>query len=148
MLACKYCLSTFDESEVDVRRNVYGRTSLGNELSEFVGLCPYCQSDDVVEATICEICNHPFADTENLGICECCLEEEETVDLAIKMGAESTIDVELNGFIATVLTNEKINSILSDYVKNNFSENAPCVTRYLERDKKALVEFIKEERGL
>ena len=146
MLACKYCLSTFDESEVDVRRNVYGRTSLGNELSEFVGLCPYCQSDDVVEATICEICNHPFADTENLGICECCLEEEETVELAIKMGEESTIDVELNGFIATVLTKDKINSILAEYVRSNYSDNSLPVTRYLESDKQALVEFIKDER--
>jgi hypothetical protein len=101
---------------------------------------------EFVEATKCDICGKWFDNTELHGVCEVCMDEDETVGTALAIGEYSTEKVDgINGFIADVLSVEQINKILTKWVEENFTDHSKAVKDYLYADKMAYSEFLENK---
>ena len=137
MLVCARCGTVIEDSELQYDYEDYG---------EEVALPCRC-GGDFVEATQCSICGEWFDNDGLHGVCECCFEEYETVGEALAMGEENTEDVDINGFIATVLTKEQINNILTKWVEENFTDHSSAVIKYCENDKSYYSDWLAEKYG-
>ena len=124
MLVCNRC-GKVEEYNSQIISN---REKLGVYLD--YDTCPDC-GGQMVEATQCS-CGRWFDNSELCGICEVCLDEEQTVENAIQIGKQETVDVEVNGFLAQILTNEQIEEILSNWVKEKFADHCREVKDYLD----------------
>ena len=85
--------------------------------------CPYCHWKYEGETEECIFCGKsvtkPFIWN---GVCRSCQKEHATVETAIGYGARYTSVVEINGFVAYFLGEERINAILNSYVRNSSEE--------------------------
>lgn len=142
MLVCNCCGKVIEGCEAPRERIVHGATSLGADLVEVVmGSCD-C-GGEFVEATKCSVCGEWFDNSNLYGVCECCLEEAETVGTSIEIGRVNRADVSVNGFIATVLSADKINAILEKWVEENFTDHSRDVVEYCEDDKSYFSEWVE-----
>lgn len=137
MLVCDTCGKLIEDDELG-----YGYEPHGERTPN----CCSC-GGDFIEATKCRVCGKHFDSTHLHGVCECCLEEYETVGEALAIGEENTEDVEINGFIATVLTKEQINKILTKWVEENFVDHSKAVVDYCEDDKSYFADWIADKYG-
>ena len=109
--------------------------------------CPRCHSDDFREATECKICGELFFDEDNLDVCENCIDDYCNVGTALKYGESCTEDVEINGAIRALLTEEEINNILTKYVEEHFTDDSKDVAEFCTEDKQNFAEWLVERQG-
>lgn len=109
MFACKDCGKIFEEWEIK---------TVGNSER-----CPWCLSDEIGDASLCEECEEWF-DGDVLygstGKCWCreCLEKKATVEMAIKVGMDDECDpIKVSGFFSEFFSKDEIEKILMDKVK-------------------------------
>jgi hypothetical protein len=137
MLVCNHCGKIIEESELG-----YGYEPHGERTPD----CCSC-GGDFIEATQCKICGEWFDGSDLHGVCEACLEENETVGEALEYGKERTEDVRINGFVANVLSVEHINKILEKWVEENFIDHGTPTRRYLENDVSEYSEYLIDKYG-
>ena len=96
----------------------------------------------------CRICRKKFRE-ENLyqGLCRTCIKEWETVGDALEWGEERTENIQINGFVAHVLSEEQINKILAKWCEENFVDGSKDVVEFCELDKFEFVGHIAEKYG-
>lgn len=140
MLVCDRCGHLVENLEFS---RTYDDNLLGGYIDEADTTCPCCKKGDLIPATQCSDCGKWFDNTDLYGVCEECLDEFATVGTALALGKNSTTDVEINGFIAEVLTPEQINKILTKWVEENFTDHSKPVVDFLESDKQAYSEYIE-----
>lgn len=134
MLICTICGEVFDEFEA---RREEGRT-----------ICPSCGYDIVYEATKCKICGEYFyAETDGIEVCDDCLESEQMVGTALEYGADRVESVAVNGAVYALLSEEEINSILTKYVEEHFTDHSKEVVRFCEEDKGDFADWLIERKG-
>lgn len=143
-MVCKDCGRVFDDDELRAEKYWNYDLCCYNPTEYF---CPYCGSDDFDEATECPLCGDYYDASDDVHVCEGCLCDEENIVNAIEYGADRTEDVEINGFVANMLSAEKINEILINYAKEHYTEYPSAITKYLEWDKPQFSEFLIERRG-
>lgn len=87
MMKCRDCKATFNESKIKqtTYENYYGVSSEflhNNPLN--LAVCPYCESEDIEETLICEICeeeyfkdelHYAYKGEEELRVCNECIKE-------------------------------------------------------------------------
>lgn len=56
MLICNNCNKTFDEENVEIRRESMGEC-FGTPAYNDVCVCPHCGSDDIGEVRFCKLCD-------------------------------------------------------------------------------------------
>ena len=146
MLVCERCGNVIEDSELKISTQCHGYTDLGDAFDERIAeRCHRC-GGDFVEATRCELCGEWFDDTELNGVCECCLDEHETVNNAIEYGAEHATNIEgINGAVASLLTTEEINRILTKWVEENFIDHSRDIRNYLNEERFDFSEWLKEK---
>lgn len=136
MLVCNLCGNVIDEDELE-----YYYEAHGERRAE---IC-HC-GGEFVEATECACCGTWFDNEELNGVCEVCLEEATTLDTAISMGNENLVtDVAINGFYAYLLTAEKINDIIGEWVREHMTDETPEVRKYLHEDMVYFAEYLASE---
>jgi hypothetical protein len=113
------------------------------------GVCPYCKGY-FEEMTQCRICGQYFTDSElSGGVCDECIYEHSTdIELCHKLGEEAEESIKLNGFIASVFSEEQINEILWNRIKEiNRIVNISCYD-FIDSDKSWFAEqLIKEKQN-
>lgn len=144
MLICNICGKVIEDYELNEITECHAHTCLGQSLEETIVECCEC-GGEFVEATECEVCGEWFDNSDLHGVCECCLDEFETVGNALAIGETDTINVEVNGFIANVLSTEQMNKILTKWVEENFVDGAREVVKYCEADKQSFSEWIVDK---
>jgi hypothetical protein len=144
MLICNHC---GHRAESLNSGRIYNDNLLGGYIDQKDTTCPCCKKGDMILATQCSFCGSWFDNTELHGVCEMCLEEHETVGEALEFGECRTEKVEINGFIANVLSTEKINEILTKYVEENFTDHSKPVIDYCEYDKSDFSEYVENKVG-
>lgn len=142
MLVCKVCGKVYEEEEV--RKRSYDHEF---HYDEVYCLCPHCRSDEFEEATKCKICGEYFYDEYNTEVCEECLEVSETVETALKYGAERMESVAVNGAFFAIYSEEEINAILTKHFEEHFTDHSKEVVRYCEEDKGDFAEWLIERQG-
>lgn len=136
MLVCNRCGTVVNYNDLGYVTEVHGERHRNT----------HCKcGGDFIPAKKCKLCDSWFDNTALYGVCECCISEEETVGNALEIGAENTEMVEVNGFIAEVLTTEQINSILTKWVEENFVDHSIPVVQYLEGDISCFTEFLEDK---
>ena len=143
MYVCDCCGKAIDE--LSTKRQCHGYTSLGDSLDEEYVITSCSCGGEFVEAEECAICGQPYDDRDLYGICECCMENYETVKNAIEFGDNRRETIEVNGFICYALTNESINQILTKWCEENIADYSKDVKYYCEDDKFDFSEFCKEK---
>lgn len=137
MYVCNKCGTLKSEEEMNYVRESHGERHLDMNCN--------C-GGEFIPATKCSVCGEWFDNTELHGVCEVCLDEEETVGTALSIGEYSTEKVDgINGFIADVLSVEQINKILTKWVEENFTDHSKAVVDYLESDKSAYSEYLEDK---
>ena len=139
---CNHCGRNFDEP--DFITETHG---LETPPYEKIAVCPYCKGyfEEMYE---CKICG-AFATEEQLtlGVCDDCIMAHATVDRCIKYGADCESSVPINGFVAHLLSSDKINEIL---VRTILSANdiipIDCFAFVIEDDIWFAEKVIEEEK--
>lgn len=111
MVICEDCGAVIDEDELVTTKSY---------VSEYMGGCyeniTGCSCGGAVtDAERCDICGEYYREDElHNGICDSCLEEEMTVDNAIKCGKDGSarVEVSINGFLARCFDEEEIDALL------------------------------------
>jgi predicted amidophosphoribosyltransferase len=116
MLVCDHCGKVIEDWEYSIRDE-------------------YCDcGGDFVEATECKVCGTWFDNEELHGVCEACLEKHSNLETVIAMGEENRANeyIPINGFYEFLLTPEKINEILGEWVKENIDPKDRKISEYLD----------------
>ncbi len=119
MYKCLDCGCVFDEpiSWSESRGEYWGMP-----CSEEVSGCPYCKGD-YEEAYKCEECNEFFLEEElHSDLCEECVKKKfYNIETCYKVGRESRLHIELNGFLASLFNGNEaeIEYILIEEIKKS-----------------------------
>lgn len=148
MYKCEKCGAFFDEPEFDTaweyRGECWGQPSF-ERVSDLK--CPECGTlEMVVEAEVCELCGEPYLwDETESQICPNCMMSHSNIDFCYKAGAECADDIELNGFLLSMFSKEKIEEILLRELKQA-NEITPinCVP-FIEKDASWFGEIVVAE---
>ena len=148
MLICNHCGETF-VGKLPTYTEVHGHTSLGNTIGEvcYDYTCPFCKKGELVPATECKICGEWFDDSEKNHICESCLDKNKTLETALAIGEENETDVYINGFAKSLLGDKKINEILVEYIKANYTTETAkkAINEYCDEDKPYFADWVEYE---
>lgn len=140
MLVCTHCGELKREEELKYVTEPHGERHL-----DYNCRC----GGEFIEATKCRVCCKWFDNSELDGVCEGCLDEYETVGMALEIGAENLESVDgINGFVASCLSVEQINKILVKWVEENFTDHSKAVVEYLEDDKGYFSDYLAEKYGV
>lgn len=134
MYICLDCENVFDEAnETKYYDKVDGNSAMSGYVTEYS--CPSCGSEYFEEAVECEFCGE-WTVTEDLheGICENCISEKATVEIAVKYGETEKQTIELNGLLAYAFSDEQINEILLRELKE-------AARIYPQKIKAEIIEF-------
>ena len=140
---CHECDRQFEEP--DIITETHGMTDGSCEKH---GVCPYCKGY-FEEMHKCEICGEYFTEDElSGGVCDECIYEHSTdIELCHKLGEEAEENIKINGFIASVFTEEQINEILWNRIKEiNRMVNISCYD-FIDSDKSWFAEKLIEEKN-
>lgn len=146
MFVCNHCGELRENLET-IKQNC-GHTSLGASIDETLTIDECKCGGKFVEATECKVCGEWFDNSEMNNVCEVCFDEYETVGEALEIGAENTESIEgINGFVASVLSAEQINKILTKWVEENFTDHSEDVVKYCEEDKFYFSDYLADKYG-
>lgn len=140
---CHECDRQFEEP--DIITETHGMT---DGSCEKIGVCPYCKGY-FEEMTQCRICGQYFTEDElSGGVCDECVYEHSTdIELCHRLGQEAEESIKLNGFIASVFTEEQINEILWNRIKEiNRMVNISCYD-FIDSDKSWFAEKLIKEKN-
>jgi hypothetical protein len=142
MLVCKICGEVCTESEANVR--VWNNEFNYYEKRE---ICPTCHHEDLTEATKCKVCGEWFLDDEGTEVCGWCIDDETSVGTALKFGDDRREDVAINGAIFYLLSEDKINDILTKYVEEHFTDDSKEISDFCYEYKQDFAEWLIERKG-
>lgn len=143
---CHECDRRFEEPDFVIERH-----GLDTPPYERMAVCPYCKGY-FEQMYQCKICGEWFTDEElTSGVCDDCIYQHDTdIELLYKLGNEEEAkeNVTLNGFIASVLTEEQISEILMRELRNiKDITNISCI-EFIGSDKSWFAEqLIKEKQN-
>lgn len=140
---CHECDRRFEEPDIITEKH-----GLDTPPCEKIGVCPYCKGY-FEEMTQCRICGQYFTDGElSDGVCDECIYEHSTdIELCYRLGEEAEESIKLNGFIASVFTEEQINEILWNRIKEiNRMVNISCYD-FIDSDKSWFAEQLIKEKN-
>lgn len=144
---CHECDRQFDKP--DVIKETHGFKD--GSYEEF-GVCPYCKGfyEEVFQ---CKICGEYFTEDElTSGVCDDCIYQHDTdIELLYRLGNEEDAKetVKLNGFIASVFTEEMIAEILMQELRRLPKNHSVNCIEFIGSDKlwfaEKLLEIKEEE---
>lgn len=138
---CHNCGKQFEEPHI-----IEERHGLDTPPYEKIGVCPYCKGY-FEEMHQCKICGQYFTNAElSGGVCDECIYENST-DIEFCYNLETEETIKINGFIASVFTEEQINEILWNRIKEiNRMVNISCYD-FIDSDKSWFAEKLIEEKN-
>lgn len=140
---CDHCGREFDEP--DIITETHG---LDSPPYEEIGVCPYCKGW-FEEMHRCEICGEYYtADELTSGVCDECIYQHDTdIELCHRLGEEAEETIKINGFIASVFSEEQINEILWNRIKEiSRIVNVSCYD-FIDNDKSWFAEQLIKEKN-
>lgn len=106
--------------------------------------CDKC-GGNMVEGRPCPICGETYI-AKNSDLCEDCFEDSCTLENCLEMGLDATEEYELNGFLASIFSKNKIEEILLEYFKQMpLEEQEHHIEEYCAEDKYYLTSFLEEK---
>lgn len=143
MYICSYCGKTFEDEEVETVESEESIVVDGYSCRTFVLSSCTC-GRELEKASICQKCGAPVE--EGYSLCEICLEEYKTVDVALEIGEEWDGCITLNGFLLSYYSREDIEQILLDSIRNESVDKVQkAVSRYCEEDKECFRECAEKK---
>lgn len=138
---CHECDGFFDEP--DIIKETHGFT---DGSYEEVAMCPYCRGyfEPVYR---CKICNELFTDDEiNNGVCDGCLyEPAEDIGRMLTISEEFEPEkIGINRLVAWVFTEEQINTMLINKLKEISEFVRITAYEFIDDDKYAFADKLKE----
>ena len=144
MYICNRCGKLIDELSTDSQ--CHGYSSLGEAFVEEYAETECSCGGDFVEARQCEICGEYYSDEDYpYNVCECCAEQFETIESALEIGSNNTEKINVNGFVAYMLTEEEINAILTKHIIENYADDSSDISDYCKNDMDYFADFIIEK---
>ena len=142
---CDHCGGEFEEPDIIIETH-----GLDSPPYEEIGVCPYCKGW-FEEMHKCEICGEYYtADELTSGVCDDCIYQHDTdIELLYKLGNEEDAKetVKLNGFIASVLTEEQINEIVMRELRTINYIGCVNGTEFIGSDKSWFAEQLIKEKN-
>jgi hypothetical protein len=144
MYICEICGRLYD-GDFGTHYEHHGHSSYYAEEVDNDAVCGTC-GGEYVEATKCAVCGEWFYDEENLGVCECCLDNAKTYENACKIWADDTNSVEVKPILNCVFGERKINEILFAYLEANLADYEKEIKDYINENIDYLADILKERK--
>lgn len=142
---CHECDRRFEKPDIIIETH-----GLDSPPYEKIGVCPYCKGyfEQVYQ---CKICGEWFTDDElTMGVCDECVYQHDTdYELCYKLGNEEEAKekITINGFVASVFTEEQISEILIRELRNiKDITNISCI-EFIGSDKSWFAEQLIKEKN-
>lgn len=143
MYICERCGELYDEDEAFRTSYIYdGAHKLAR--CDDICRCEHC-GGELAEAVQCEVCG-AYVPNTGARICDCCIEDAENVETALKFGDTDTVSIEINGFAASALGVEWIQAMLRELIRQKATEKD--IKNYIKSDLYNLTEFLSEEAAI
>lgn len=144
MMICERCGKLFPDEEAYEVGYIYDDTPYGRvAIAKTMDLRDCECGGELTAARPCAVCGEWITE-DGPEVCECCLEDAETLDNALALGEINTESIEVNGFIAR-LGAETVNAILTAFVKNAGIDYATIISQYLNSDPVYFAEFLADK---
>lgn len=154
MLICPHCNNIVTEEEACTTDKTYdyegGCRVVVSSFSHY-GCCENC-GHELEKATLCKVCGEYYYEENEFppmeyGVCEECFEEALSIQTALNLGSTNSEKISINGFALFLLGEDKINSILVEYIKNmQLNDKGKEVANFFSQDKSYLADFIEAEQ--
>jgi len=138
MLICTACKNTVEVLPQKLVYDEFDRPHLTD------GSCPNCGRHTLAEATACPVCGNYYDNEELDGVCDECLKTHETIKVALMIGDANREPVEINGFIASALSADRICHILEEAVRKMIKDRDEAVIEYLRDDLPYFTEWVEK----
>lgn len=142
---CHECDRSFEEPDFVIETH-------GFELPPYekMAVCPYCKGY-FEQMYQCKICGEWFTDEElTMDVCDECIYQHDTdIELLYKIGNEEEAKekISINGFVASVFTEEQISEILMRELRNiKDITNISCI-EFIGSDKSWFAEQLIKEKN-
>lgn len=142
MFICVECGKSFDYGSIN-RRYEHRGEFWGVPCSEEVCGCPHC-GGSFVEAKQCSVCDEWVKDDE-WDVCEECREKSMTEEVCLEIGEENACDVRLNEFLSSAFSEEEIEQILLEKLRQDENKMREAIKSYCESDMLYFVEWVAEK---
>lgn len=136
MYICDKCGELRDDFDLSTYKEAHGE-----KLTDYSCGC----GGEFQDAVSCEVCGKYIK--KGRKVCDDCLEDYETVGVALEIGEESKVEVPINSFISEVLSESQINKILTKWVEENFTDHSKAVKDFLHYDFSWFEDYVKKEEG-
>ena len=145
---CLECGHIFERGEEDSWSEYRGEC-FGFAAYEEMSGCPLCQG--VFEETVpCGICGseHLLEELNGASLCDECFDYyKDDFEMCYEIAKSNKCKVKINGLLASIFTENQIEEILVDYVKNEIkgADLKKFVSDFVEADVSWYVEMLEEE---
>lgn len=141
MYKCLECYRVFDEPN---EWEEYRGECFGFPSYETMSGCPHC-GGDYEEMFECEICGDNYLEDDLIeGICEDCLgKSSKDFELGKKFGEENKYEVEINGLLTVLFSDDEIEEILFKYIDEYQLRNRAMEALLID-NKSEFAEYVRE----
>ena len=146
MLMCNRCMKLKEEHEIAKRVDVHGYTTFGQIEEVYSDYECEC-GGEYKPAKQCAVCKDWFVDTKHTGVCRSCLNDEMDFETCVDYGEDRKELSYINSFVSYLLTDDKINEILVNYIKDHKSEfPQKDIVGFCNTDLIDFSDWVKEKR--
>ena len=139
MYRCENCGNVFEDPAIVIERHGFS-----DGPGEEFGVCPYCNGD-YAEAKQCEHCSEWFVEDDLCeGWCDSCIDSyQNDIETCYKVGKECPESIKINGFLATMFSNEDVEEILMGKLREAAELLPQKCECFINEDKSWFVETLK-----
>ena len=129
---CLDCKGSCESNELGSYSECVGEF-WGSPAYQSFAVCPYCGSEEIVEAMECKVCGTVYPEDEIHGaVCDECLNKyKQDPQRCYDVTKEHKTEISINDFLAQMFTESEIEKILLDFC---LERKVDC-TEYVDWDK-------------
>ena len=141
MYICPVCGEVYDEDEAFRTSYIYDDCRVRIARCDDLGYCEHC-GHELEPAKHCTVCD-AYIPEDGPDLCDCCIEDSENVETALRLGEDCKATIEINGFVASLGT-EWIAAMLTEIARCKFTDAE--AKQYVHTEIDALAEMLEYEK--
>lgn len=142
MYICPICGELYDEDEAFHTSYICDDNRVRIARCDDLGYCEHC-GHELEAAKHCTVCD-AYIPEDGPDLCDCCIEDSENVETALRLGEGLKVSIEINGFVASLGT-EWISAMLTEIAKHKFTDKE--AKAYVHSELEALAEMREYEES-
>jgi hypothetical protein len=121
VMICECCGNVQELDEIETVKSYLGTAGDCPVYENIISPCSRCNGT-FVEAVECKNCgNYTTEEDNHYGLCNLCVAEYSTEEIAFILGEKAPEKVSINSFVRYLFSENEINDILKNYIPQKFT---------------------------